>query len=95
MENIAGFGQQFFKGRKVFDDAIVHHHQPSRIGSMRMRIGIVGFAMGRPTRVADAHGCRGRRAHNGFQVCHFAFAFEHIQMPVKERYPSRIVAAVF
>ena len=38
----------------VFDDAVVHERQPAGLVEVRVRVGIVGLAVGGPARVGDA-----------------------------------------
>ena len=44
---------------KILDDAVVDYGKP--VGRVRMSVGFIGLAMGRPARVADADRARQRR----------------------------------
>ena len=46
---------------EIFDDAVVNDRHP--VGGVRVRVGFIGPAMGRPAGVADAAGARSRFAH--------------------------------
>ena len=56
---------------EILDDAVVHHRQP--IGGMRMRVTLVGLAVGRPAGMADADGALERLAPElGFKLAQLA-----------------------
>ena len=80
---------------EILDDAVMHDGEP--VGGVRMRVGLVGPAMGRPAGVADADRPGERLAREFlFQILQLAFGAAPRQHAVLERGDAGgIIAAVF
>ena len=55
LEGIALLEQVFFEHLVVFNDAVVDHCKPLGGGIMRVCIDVIGFTVGSPARMTDAH----------------------------------------
>ena len=95
-EAVSGGGQRRLAFREVLEDPVVDHGDlPGAVG-VRVRVGFRGPSVGRPPRVSDARGARGRRTlQAGEQPRKLAGAALDGDGAVGERRdPSRIVAAI-
>ena len=86
------FGSQLVE---ILDDAVVN--DGDAVGRMRMRIDLVGPAMRRPARMADAdRAIQGLPRETLLQVPQLAFGTQTGQMPVLERGEAgRVITAIF
>ena len=80
---------------EILDDAVVDDGEP--VGRVRVGVGLVRLAVGRPAGVADADGARERRLGElDLEVAQLALGAPALQPPVLQRGDAGgIVAAVF
>ena len=92
-------GLQFGSERgKVFDNSVVHNGNPSGRIEVRVRVAVVGGAMGSTPRVTDASVCLGQRMGGqlGIEIEQFAgFLRRRDGAVMHECDPAGVITAVF
>ena len=81
----------------IFDDAVLHHRQSTAAITVGMGVVLLGFAVGGPAGMADAHQPRGSLTlHPCRQVHQLALGPDAMQLPCLHRgHTGRVVAAIF
>lgn len=95
-EGVAVFEQGAFEHRVVFDNAVVDQRQAAVAAAVRVRVDIVGFAVGGPTGVTHTHVAAGIFFTGEIdQIGDLAFFLENVQVAVLQGDACAVVAAVF
>ncbi len=90
------FEQGAFQHGIVLDDAVMDQHQASVATGMRVGVGVVGFAVGRPTGMAHADIAAGILVLDKIdQLGDFPFFLVNIQRAILQGNSGAVIPAVF